>query len=43
MTEPNTEWRDTLQATELDAHLLRAWRIMLPSQIDAIQTSTRAE
>jgi ATP-dependent Clp protease protease subunit len=35
MTEPNTEWRDTLQATELDAHLLRARRIMLPSQIDA--------
>lgn len=35
MTAPNLEWRDTLHATELDAHLLRARRIMLPSQIDA--------
>ena len=35
MVEPNTEWLDTQPATELDAHLLRARRILLPSQIDA--------
>jgi hypothetical protein len=26
MAEPNSEWLDTLQATELDAYLLRARR-----------------
>lgn len=35
MPESNTDWLDTLPATELDAHLLRTRRIMLPSQIDA--------
>jgi ATP-dependent Clp protease protease subunit len=35
MAEPKTAWLDTLQATALDAHLWRARRIMLPSQIDA--------
>ncbi|MDH3601814.1 MAG: ATP-dependent Clp protease proteolytic subunit [Candidatus Tectomicrobia bacterium] len=39
MAEPNTEWLDTLQATELDTHLLRARRIMLPSQIDEAAAS----
>jgi ATP-dependent Clp protease, protease subunit len=35
MAEPNTEWLDTLHATELDVRLLRARRIMLLPQIDA--------